>query len=717
MKVLVLMCGIQCSGKSSFIKSHELEKYRVSSDELRRLYSGETITPSGNNAIAYDQRKESMIWDTIHDIVRSRLEDGQFTIVDAMNVRKKNFQRFLQIAKDTRSRVYVVDMMKATDLESCLKRNQQREFNQIPASQIIAAYKNYQQLEWPKSVTVISPDEFEDKVYLKPEVVNHEHVAVIGDIHGCFDTLMEGLKQLPEDCLKVFVGDYCDRGPQNVEMINWLIEHRNDEDKIFLTGNHEAHLVKYAHDKPTPSKEFNEKTAKQFNAAGVDKKGIRQFCSKLRQIFWFKLGDKQDVLVNHGGVSTVGKNPVFVSTCDYIRGSGDYEDMGEVAESWGKLEGVEVIHSDEDVYARLHRQVHGHRNIAESWFYEESFCINLEDHVEADGSLRIALFQQGHCLPEEISIRSQSYREKGADVEDLVEKLRASKYIKEKQFGDVSSFNFTRRAFYNDVWDNLTEKARGLYINTKTNQIVARGFDKFFNIGERPDTSLQELAQKVKYPVAAYQKENGFLGLVGFDHANNEPIITSKSDMNGPYAGYVKENLLAMVGEDGLKKVTEFVKENNCTLALEICDKERDPHIIEYPESDVFLLAVIYNELDFKQMPFEEAQKVAQDLGLNCKQLIAVINNEKEWLEFFEKDHGEIEGFVLEDSTGYMVKRKTPYYDYWKHKRYLLESSGSKTQSDDDYRFLTWFAQTGLDWNTNIIKIRKIWESEGEQNV
>lgn len=129
----------------------------------------------------------------------------------------------------------------------------------------------------------------------------------------------------------------------------------------------------------------------------------------------------------------------------------------------------------------------------------------------------------------------------------------------------------------------------------------------------------------------------------------------------------------------------------------------------------MFLLAVIYNELDFKQMPFEEAQKVAQDLGLNCKQLIAVINNEKEWLEFFARDHGEIEGFVLEDRNEYMVKRKTNYYNYWKHKRYLLESTSPKLVDDDDIAFVSWFTKSGLPWGTDIITVHKAWEAREEK--
>nr|WNM55760.1 RNA ligase [Staphylococcus phage S-CoN_Ph37] len=40
-----------------------------------------------------------------------------------------------------------------------------------------------------------------------------------------------------------------------------------------------------------------------------------------------------------------------------------------------------------------------------------------------------------------------------------------------------------------------------------------------------------------------------------------------------------------------------------------------------------------------------------------------------------EKDNSiAIEGFVFEDSNGFMLKYKTPYYNNWKYMRSLVES-------------------------------------------
>ena len=74
-------------------------------------------------------------------------------------------------------------------------------------------------------------------------------IFAIGDIHGCYDQLVALLKKIPinfkQDTL-VFMGDYIDRGPQSVEVVDYLIElKKRVPGIIFLKGNHEDMLEKY----------------------------------------------------------------------------------------------------------------------------------------------------------------------------------------------------------------------------------------------------------------------------------------------------------------------------------------------------------------------------------------------------------------------------------------------------------------------------------------
>lgn len=71
----------------------------------------------------------------------------------------------------------------------------------------------------------------------------------IGDIHGTFDRLQNLMQKIPIDYdndTLVFIGDYIDRGPGSVEVVEYLLKLKSRvPGTIFLKGNHEDMLQKY----------------------------------------------------------------------------------------------------------------------------------------------------------------------------------------------------------------------------------------------------------------------------------------------------------------------------------------------------------------------------------------------------------------------------------------------------------------------------------------
>ena len=68
---------------------------------------------------------------------------------------------------------------------------------------------------------------------------------VIGDIHGCakaLRTLIENIDPTEEDEL-VFLGDYVDRGPNSRDVVQQIIDLRDQCKVIPLRGNHEIMLL------------------------------------------------------------------------------------------------------------------------------------------------------------------------------------------------------------------------------------------------------------------------------------------------------------------------------------------------------------------------------------------------------------------------------------------------------------------------------------------
>ena len=165
-------------------------------------------------------------------------------------------------------------------------------------------------------------------------------------------------------------------------------------------------------------------------------------------------------------------------------------------------------------------------------------CFNLEGEVEQGGYLRVLTLDSNGFKP--IEIKNNVFKEQRNQV--LFE-MRHNTLVKEKTFDEISSFNFTRSAFENNLWNKQTIKARGLYLNNQTGEVVCRGYEKFFAVDERPESSIGFIKNNYQFPLTAYVKENGYLGLVSYREQTDELFITTKSDPTGDYAIWFK-NLL-----------------------------------------------------------------------------------------------------------------------------------------------------------------------------
>ena len=71
--------------------------------------------------------------------------------------------------------------------------------------------------------------------------------------------------------------------------------------------------------------------------------------------------------------------------------------------------------------------------------------------------------------------------------------------VKESGVPGVVACNFTRKAFYKGAWDEQTVRARGLFLDKNTGAVVARGYDKFFNVGQSgAPATIRDLAEEAQ---------------------------------------------------------------------------------------------------------------------------------------------------------------------------------------------------------------------------
>lgn len=256
----------------------------------------------------------------------------------------------------------------------------------------------------------------------------------------------------------------------------------------------------------------------------------------------------------------------------------------------------------------------------------------------------------------------------------MLKELEQSELVRKKDLGGgIVSYNFTRDSFFKSKWNDLTITARGLFVVSETEKIIARSYNKFFNLFERPETEWRNLQQNLQFPVQVYLKENGFLGIVSYNPKTDDLFIASKSTNQGDYAGYFKELLLKELG-DNVDKFKTFLKKMDSSAIFEVIDIVNDPHIIKYSESGVFLLDVVKNDFSNTFMEYDALELFAKEFNFETKVLFKTCENFeslKELIDYYDDSMSgvAIEGFVVKDSKGFMFKYKTPYYKFWKEVR------------------------------------------------
>jgi len=702
MRTLLILRGAPGCGKSTWVKEHNLTAYTICPDDIRVLCASRDLKADGAFAIARNHAVEQETWKIVMDLLEYRMSRGELTVLDATASKTKDILQYRELADQYRYRMYCVDFTDVP-LDVCKKQNLQRPEDKIvPEEGIDNIYARFATQPVPSRVEVIKPNEL-DKILEKPiDLSSYRKIVFIGDIHGCYDTLMQYFKNgLENDVEYIFLGDYIDRGNQNAEVMNWLYSIMDRPNVCLLEGNHERWLRDYGAQVPAKSSEFEDKTKGQLILGGFDEKKARMFYRKLRQMSHFTWNGIE-VLACHGGIPCMRANLTYIPTCAFINGVGDYKDYQIVADTWMK-------ETKDNQYL-----VHGHRNTQNDPVQLADRVFNLEGEVEFGGKLRIVELENKGQYPEygtteagdripvgfntlfnwnviELAdcqpITEDIDTEKRAveTVEQAVSYLRSNKFVKEKKLGNgISSFNFTREAFYSANWNRQTILARGLFIDTDNNQIMARSYEKFFRINEVRETEMIALKNRLQFPVKAYIKENGFLGIVSYNYKTDDLFIATKSSDKGDCAEYFKVLL-----EPYKAKLLEGLRNAYrgggvpATYVFECVDQEHDPHIIKYEKSDIYLLDVIFNDLRFTTIPYSHLVEEAKWLGCPVKKLAYTI---KDWDEFrtlvnntSDEDYkyqGEfIEGYVFVDSAGFMTKCKTGYYNFWKHMRGVADAT------------------------------------------
>ncbi|KAJ3192571.1 hypothetical protein HK101_006310 [Irineochytrium annulatum] len=228
----------------------------------------------------------------------------------------------------------------------------------------------------------------------------------------------------------------------------------------------------------------------------------------------------------------------------------------------------------------------------------------------------------------------------------------------------------------------LPTLARGLFVrqNKKgANEIVVRGYDKFFNVGETTWTSRDNLRARTVGPYEVTVKENGCI--IFISQVEGEILVTSKHAVQ-VHAAKGMEWLERHLKDAGSNKeeLAAFLKEHDVTAVFELADDDFEEHILEYPEGKrgLYLHGINENKPYFETWPSAKVQDFATRFGVFVVDYLTFDTFDE--VMKFTGECGEtgsyggraVEGFVVRCRSGHEGKTMPVFFKIKYEEPYLM---------------------------------------------
>lgn len=376
---VVALMGASGSGKSTFAKAHFKPTEVLSSDYFRALISDD----ENNQAVT------AQAFDALYYVAAKRLELGLVTVIDATNVQKEARASILQLAKE--QNCHAVAIVLDIPEKVCRERNEKRPDRSFgghvitrQGEQLRRSIKFLQKEGFRYVYVLKCEEEAKDAEIVRVPLWNNKKnetgpVDIIGDIHGCYDELTELLAKLgyavdadqytavpPEGRKAVFLGDLCDRGPKNVEVLRLVMGMAQAGDAWCVAGNHDAKLLKKLKGANVRMTHGLDCTVGQLEAQS--EAFIAQVKSFIDSRISHYVFDGGRLVVAHAGLKEKLQG----------RGSGRVRDFCLYGETTGETDeyGLPVRLPWADEYRGRALVVYGHTPVPEVQFVNNTACID-----------------------------------------------------------------------------------------------------------------------------------------------------------------------------------------------------------------------------------------------------------------------------------------------------------------------------------------------------
>ncbi|MFD2571674.1 AAA family ATPase [Spirosoma soli] len=250
-RALVVLVGVSSSGKSTFAQRHFTPTEVVSSDHYRAVVSNDEN----------DQTASKDAFELVHSIVDKRLRRGLLTVVDATNLKTIDRKSYLLTARHygVATIAIVFDLPQAVLLARHRARPD-RSFEETVLDYQLANLENSREhlpVEEFQAIYILNSEQAIESVeMIRTSQVNSYlretgPFDIIGDVHGCYDELVELLTKLEYDVAQlshpkgrkiIFVGDLVDRGPNSAGVLRLVMQLVQQGTALCVTGNHDDKL-------------------------------------------------------------------------------------------------------------------------------------------------------------------------------------------------------------------------------------------------------------------------------------------------------------------------------------------------------------------------------------------------------------------------------------------------------------------------------------------
>ncbi len=228
-----------------------------------------------------------------------------------------------------------------------------------------------------------------------------------------------------------------------------------------------------------------------------------------------------------------------------------------------------------------------------------------------------------------------------------IEDFQNHPFVKETKWGDLSIFGYTRECQYDRKWDDVTRAARGIIFNNKTGELVSLPFKKFFNLGEEPETYIQNLPDE---PFTVTSKKDGSLGIL--HRHNGDWYVATKGSFQSEMAvwatKWMRENASLSSVKPGYTYLFEIIYPENRI-------------VVDYQGKEACVLLGVINNETGQEMSYDALVEEANNLNVEVTEAkeFESVESIKEYCESLPASE---EGFVVTFKSGLKVKIKGDEY-------------------------------------------------------